>query len=175
MDFTKYLDAVDREAEVILTASDKVWDAAETAFDEYGSMDALCEALEKEGFEVAKGIGDVPTAFSGRFGKGKPVVGFLGEYDGLSGLSQVSGCPVPNPVKAGGVGHGCGHNLLGAGSLGAAIAVKEYLEDTGKEGTVIFYGCPGEEGAPARPSWPGKASSTSAISASPGIPAAPTP
>ena len=94
MDFKKYTDAIDREAEVILGASDKVWDAAETAFDEYKSMDALCEALEKEGFTVEKGIGKVPTAFSGRFGHGKPVVGLLGEYDGLSGLSQVSGCPV---------------------------------------------------------------------------------
>ncbi|MBQ2059619.1 MAG: amidohydrolase [Firmicutes bacterium] len=146
MDFKKYTDAIDREAEVILGASDKVWDAAETAFDEYKSMDALCEALEKEGFTVEKGIGKVPTAFSGRFGHGKPVVGLLGEYDGLSGLSQVSGCPVNNPVVPGGVGHGCGHNLLGAGALGAAIAVKEYLQDTGKEGTVVFYGCPGEEG-----------------------------
>ena len=146
MDFKKYTDAIDREAEVILTASDKVWDAAETAFGEYKSMEALCEALKTEGFEVETGVGDVETAFTGRFGHGKPVVGFLGEYDGLSGLSQVSGCPVNNPVSPGGVGHGCGHNLLGAGSLGAAIAVKEYLEDTGKEGTVIFYGCPGEEG-----------------------------
>ncbi len=146
MDFKKYTDAVDREAEVILKASDAVWDAAETAFGEFKSMDALCEALKCEGFEVEQGVGDVPTAFTGRFGHGKPVVGFLGEYDGLSGLSQVSGCPVNNPVVPGGVGHGCGHNLLGAGSLGAAIAVKEYLQQTGKEGTVIFYGCPGEEG-----------------------------
>jgi len=146
MDFTKYLDSIEREKDVILTASNKVWDAAETAFAEWKSMAALCEALEKEGFEVAKGIGDVPTAFSGRFGHGKPVVGFLGEYDALSGLSQKSGCTVNDPIVPGGVGHGCGHNLLGAGALGSAIAVKEYLQETGKEGTVIFYGCPGEEG-----------------------------
>jgi len=84
--------------------------------------------------------------YSHFFGKGRPVIGILGEFDALSGLSQKAGATEPCPLVDGGNGHGCGHNLLGAGALAAAVAVKQYLQSTGKEGTVIFFGCPGEEG-----------------------------
>ena len=80
-------------------------------------------------------------------GSGKPVVGFLAEYDALSGLSQKADCPVQEPVREGGAGHGCGHNLLGAGCYAAAVALKDYLIKEKKDGTVIFFGCPAEEGA----------------------------
>ena len=77
----------------------------------------------------------------------KPVVGFLAEYDALAGLSQKAACPVQEPVTPGGAGHGCGHNLLGTGCYAAAVALKDYLEREKKDGTVIFFGCPAEEGA----------------------------
>ena len=138
--------AIDREREAICTASDLVWDNPETAFLEYKSMEILCDLLTKEGFEVKQNVANIPTAFTGTFGSGKPVIGFLGEYDALSGISQVAGCVEKKPLVEGANGHGCGHNLLGAGAIGAAIAMKEYLEKNGKEGTVVFFGCPGEEG-----------------------------
>lgn len=138
--------AIDREREAICAASDLVWDNPETAFLEYKSMEILCDLLKKEGFEVKQNVANIPTAFTGTFGSGKPVIGFLGEYDALSGISQVAGCVEKKPLIEGANGHGCGHNLLGAGSIGAAIAMKEYLEKNEKEGTVVFFGCPGEEG-----------------------------
>lgn len=138
--------AIDREKESICAASDRVWENPETAFQEFKSTEILCELLEKEGFAVEKNLAGIATAFSGRFGHGKPVVGILGEFDALSGLSQEAGITEKVPLKDGEPGHGCGHNLLGAGSVAAAVAVKEYLEKNGKEGTVIFFGCPGEEG-----------------------------
>ena len=140
------LAAIDREREAICTASDLVWDNPETAFLEYKSMEILCDLLKKEGFEVKQNVANIPTAFTGTFGSGKPVIGFLGEYDALSGISQVAGCVEKKPLVEGANGHGCGHNLLGAGAIGAAIGMKEYLEKNGKEGTVVFFGCPGEEG-----------------------------
>ena len=146
MDKRAMVDYIASKADLIYEVSDKVWDAAETAFEEYKSVDVLCAALEQEGFKVERGVADVKTAFLGRAGSGKPVIGILGEFDALSGLSQVAGCAEKNPLVAGAAGHGCGHNMLGAGSLAAAIGVKQYLENNKLAGTVIFYGTPGEEG-----------------------------
>ena len=140
------LEILDREKEYLCSVSDKIWDNPETAFEEWVSAAALCEALEHEGFKVEKNVADIKTAFTGTWGSGKPVVGFLGEFDALSGLSQEAGNPVKTPLVEGAPGHGCGHNLLGVGALGAALATKEYLEKNNLPGTVIFYGTPGEEG-----------------------------
>ena len=141
------LKAIDRDRELFCKTSDMIWDNPETAFLEHVSMGILCDLLEKEGFEVKKNIANIPTAFTGTFGHGKPIIGFLGEFDALSGLSQVAGCAERKELVPGAAGHGCGHNLLGMGSLAAAWAVKTYLEAKGPgSGTVIFYGCPGEEG-----------------------------
>lgn len=126
--------------------SDAIWDHPETCFEEVASAEILCKALEEAGFEVTRGVAGITTAFIGTFGHGKPVIGFLGEFDALSGLSQVAGSAVKCPLENGANGHGCGHNLLGAGCLAGAMGMKKYLEETGKEGTVIFYGCPAEEG-----------------------------
>ncbi|MBP7213189.1 MAG: amidohydrolase [Anaerolineaceae bacterium] len=126
--------------------SDQVWDFAETAFQEEKSMESLCKELEFYGFSVEKAVADIPTAFIGTWGSGSPVIGFLGEFDALSGLSQKACIAEEEPIVEGGNGHGCGHNLLGVGSLGAAIGVKEYLEKSGKSGTVKYFGCPAEEG-----------------------------
>ena len=126
--------------------SDSVWDNPETCYSEKVSSEIICKALEEQGFHVEKGIAGIPTAFTGTFGHGKPVIGFLGEFDALSGLSQVAGATEKIAIHSGGNGHGCGHNLLGTGCLAAAIGLKKYLTESGKEGTVIFYGCPAEEG-----------------------------
>ena len=133
----------------ILEANDRIWEFAELAFREYRSAELLCGILREEGFEVETGLAGIPTCFKGTFsrGKGGPVMGILGEYDALSGLSQEAGSAVKKEREAGAPGHGCGHSALGAGSLAAAVAVKEYLEEFRKEGTVIYFGCPAEEGA----------------------------
>ena len=136
---------IDEYAPRLDAASDAIWETPELAFTEFQSAATLINFLREEGFEVEEGLAGIATAFSGRFGHGKPVLGVLGEYDALSGLGQEADCleKKPNGKNA---GQGCGHNLLGTGSLAAAIAVKRYLEETGAEGTVIYYGCPGEEG-----------------------------
>ncbi|MBQ8813925.1 MAG: amidohydrolase [Lachnospiraceae bacterium] len=139
-------DRIDDTASEMIEASNLIWEYAETAFLETGSMKILCDLLRKEGFEVEEGTAGIATAFKGTFGSGKPVIGFLGEYDALSGLSQVAGISEKMSLMPGAPGHGCGHNMLGVGSLSAAIGVKKYLEETGKSGTVVYFGCPGEEG-----------------------------
>lgn len=137
---------IDKKSAEILEASDQIWGCAETAFTEHQSMKVLCELLRKEGFQVEEGLAGVETAFKGTFGSGKPVIGFLGEFDALSGLDQEAGATEKKQLHAGAPGHGCGHNMLGAASLSAALGLKRYLEETKKSGTVVYFGCPGEEG-----------------------------
>lgn len=139
-------DEIDRKSDEIFEASDAVWGCAETAFLEERSVKILTDVLKKEGFAVEENLADVKTAFKGTFGSGKPVIAFLGEFDALSGLNQEAGATEKIQPVAGAAGHGCGHNMLGTASLSAAIGVKRYLEETGKSGTVIYFGCPGEEG-----------------------------
>ena len=140
-----FLSVVDEKKQLLEDTALFLWEHPETAFTEFESAKYLCKVLRDEGFEVTENLAGISTAFCGRFGSGKPVIGLLGEFDALSGLNQT---PVATEkCSCGGeAGHGCGHNLLGTGSLGAAIAAKRYLEMTGKPGTVIYYGCPGEEG-----------------------------
>lgn len=141
----EYLSVIDEKAAKLDAASDYIWDNPELAFSEFKSAACQMELLRSEGFKVEENLAGIATAFSGRFGSGKPVIGILGEFDALSGLGQVSQAPVKTP-NGGENGHGCGHNYLGIGSIAAAMAVKKFLEDSGHEGTVIYYGCPGEEG-----------------------------
>lgn len=140
------ISAIDAVADQICGLSDAIWEVPELGFQEARSARLQCELLEKLGFTVETELSGIPTAFSGRWGSGKPVVGILGEFDALPGLSQKAGVAVHDPIIPGGEGHGCGHNLLGSGSIAAAYAVKEYLRTAGKSGTVIYYGCPAEEG-----------------------------
>ena len=137
---------LDDKKEMLWSMSDALWDHPETGFHEQFAADLYCRTLEQEGFQVERNLAGIATAFSGTFGQGGPVIGFLGEFDALPGLSQAAGCAVKQPEQEDGPGHGCGHNLLGVGSMGAAIALKQYLEATGKAGTVKFFGCPAEEG-----------------------------
>lgn len=147
MDKKELLSQIESQHSIFTALSDKIWDTPELSLKEHQSMAAYVELLTKLGFTVETGLAGVETAFSGSYGSGKPIIGFLGEFDALSGLSQKSGVTHKEALASGGCGHGCGHNLLGAGALAAANAVKEYLAEKGEgSGTVIFYGCPGEEG-----------------------------
>ena len=138
-----------QKADTTVALAREIWGYAELSYEETRSAAALINALKAEGFTIEEGIADMPTAFTATFknGTGKPVVGLLAEYDALAGLSQKAACPVQEAVEAGGAGHGCGHNLIGAGCFAAAVALKDYLTKENKDGTVIFFGCPAEEGA----------------------------
>ena len=130
--------------------SHEIWEYAELSLKEFRSAALYIEKLRSEGFTVTESLGGIPTAFSGAWGSGRPVIGILGEFDALSGLSQAAGEASPRPLVPGGAGHGCGHNMLGAAAFSAACGVKRYLEESGLPGTVVFYGCPGEEGGAAK-------------------------
>lgn len=146
MDKQFLFDAVEENASTITTLSDTIWDYAELSMEEYQSAEYYCNLLEQEGFTVQRQLCGIPTAFSGSFGAGSPRIGILGEFDALSGLSQVAGCTQHQCVTEGGSGQGCNHNLLGAAAFGGALAIKKAMEAGLLQGTVIFYGCPGEEG-----------------------------
>lgn len=128
------------------TLSDSIWDFAELKFEERQSAGVLANALEENGFVVRRGVAGMDTAFIGEFGHGKPVIAFLGEFDALAGMSQMAGVAGAKPLQPDASGHGCGHNLLGVGSLMAAIALARHLKANNLPGTVRYYGCPGEEG-----------------------------
>lgn len=137
--------AVGRHEQQIVELSDRIFEFAETGFREFRSAELMAKRLEAEGFTVERGTAGIPTAFTARFGKGKPAIGLLAEYDALPGLSQEGGITERRPKEGNPDGHGCGHNLLGAGVFAAAVAVKEYLELHPDRGTVILFGCPSEE------------------------------
>ncbi len=126
------------------TLSKQIWNYAEVGYQEVKSSALLQEQLRKEGFKVQSGVSEIPTAFVATFGEGKPVIGILGEFDALPGLSQDS---IPVKKAIGGIaGHACGHHLFGVGSMASAIAVKNWLVQSGHKGTIRFYGTPAEEG-----------------------------
>ena len=118
---------------------------AETALEEYKSSAYLADLLERNGFRVERGVAGMPTAFVAVYGSGKPVIGILGEYDALPGLSQKAAVSEQEVLVEGAPGHGCGHNLFGAGSIAAAIGIKSVIENRGLTGTVKLFGCPAEE------------------------------
>jgi aminobenzoyl-glutamate utilization protein B len=128
----------------LIKMSDQIWALAETAFEERGSAEILAAYAEQQGFRVSRGVAEMPTAFIAEYGSGKPIIGILGEFDALPGLSQKVS-PDKDPAAPGAPGHGCGHNLFGTGSLGAAVAVKELIASGKLQGTVRFYGTPAEE------------------------------
>ncbi len=136
--------AVDRHGQELIDLSDQIWDHAELALREVQSAEALAGYLESQGFTIERGVADMPTAFVATWGSGSPVIGILGEYDALPGLSNQQE-PRQVPITAGDPGHGCGHNLFGAASAGAALAAKEVMERRRLSGTIRFFGCPAEE------------------------------
>jgi aminobenzoyl-glutamate utilization protein B len=135
---------LDENEQFLARMAKDIFDHPETAFKENYAADLLASFFTQEGFDVKRKIAGLPTAFTASWGAGKPCIGILGEYDALPGLSQKVSAD-REPVVKDGSGHGCGHNLLGVGSLGAAVAVKRAMAEHGLSGTVRFYGCPAEE------------------------------
>jgi aminobenzoyl-glutamate utilization protein B len=136
--------SVDAQAEALTALSDRIWGYAEIAFRETESAEALIEHASAHGFEITRNVGGIPTAFVAEYGSGEPVIGIMGEFDALPGLSQAA-VPERSPIESGAPGHGCGHNIFGSASLGAAIAVKQQIEAGDIDGTIRFYGTPAEE------------------------------
>jgi len=104
----------------LIEISDKIWEYAELGLTEYKSSKLLADTLEKAGFKVERGVAGMPTAFVATYGSGRPVIGIMGEYDALPGLSQKA-VPWREPIKEGAPGHGCGHNIHGTSGMAAAI------------------------------------------------------
>lgn len=143
-------DSIATRDEATWSAAVQIWEWAEPGYQETRSSALLAEMLKSAGFRLKTGVAEIPTAFTAEFGEGKPVIGILGEYDALPGLSQQGGEPVPAPRKGVNYGHGCGHHLFGAASASAAIAIAEQIQAGKLKGTVRFYGCPAEEGGSAK-------------------------
>ncbi len=135
---------LEERQERFITMADTIWANPEVALTESKACVLQAEALERDGFTITRNVGGLPTAFMAEWGNGTPVIGFLGEYDALPGLSQQSQA-TQKPAVAEGPGHGCGHNLLGTAALAAAMALKAWLQETRQSGTVRYYGCPAEE------------------------------
>ena len=135
---------VETQKKELIEISDTIWRAAEIAFQETISSETLIAYAKANGFKVEQGVGEIPTAFVATFGSGKPVIGILGEFDALPGISQKAE-PEKTPFKTGAAGHGCGHNLFGTASLGAAVAIKNLIASGELKGTVKFFGTPAEE------------------------------
>ncbi|MBT8316974.1 MAG: amidohydrolase [Lutibacter sp.] len=136
--------SVEKHKADLIKISDEIWSLAETAFEENQSSQLLADYAEEQGFMVQRGVAEIPTAFVATYGSGKPVISVLGEFDALPGLSQKAESS-KNPIDVGEPGHGCGHNLFGSASLGAAIAIKELIKSGKIKGTVKFFGTPSEE------------------------------
>ncbi|WP_270933632.1 M20 family metallopeptidase [Falsiroseomonas oryzae] len=141
---------VDDRREAYAGLSDRVWGMPELCYNEHRSVAEHTAMLEAEGFRITREVAGIPTAVMGEAGEGGPVIAILGEYDALPGLSQEAGIAEPKPVPGETAGHGCGHNVLGAASLLAAAAVKDWLKANNLPGRVRYYGCPAEEGGAAK-------------------------
>lgn len=138
------LASIDSHEAKLIELSDAIWANAEIAFQEKQSAKLLSDYAETNGFNVVRGIGGMPTAFTATYGSGTPVISILGEFDALPGISQKAE-PTKSPLNEGAGGHGCGHNLFGSASLGSAIAIKELIAARKIKGTVKFLGTPAEE------------------------------
>ncbi len=138
------LNSIAQQEKDLISISDKVWAAAEIAMKENQSAKVLSDYAEQKGFKVTRNVAEIPTAFIAEYGSGKPIIGILGEFDALPGLSQKA-IPYKEALKADAAGHGCGHNMFGTASLGAAVAIKDLIAAGKLKGTVRFYGTPAEE------------------------------
>ena len=136
--------SIDRHGPELISLSDQVWAFAEIALREHRSSKLLADYAQKQGFRVERGIAGMPTAFVASYGSGRPVIAIMGEYDALPGLSQKAQSSKA-PLVEGAPGHGCGHNMFGAASLGAALAIKEQIQAGSLKGTIRLYGTPAEE------------------------------
>jgi len=145
MPLSSVLEYVTEQAPLLTELSDRIWDTPELGLHETRSSATLADALASAGFAVERGVAGMPTAFVATYGEGKPVIALLGEFDALPGLSQARNLPEHRPIVPNGPGQGCGHNLLGTGAAGAAMAVRNAIRRGEVRGTIRFYGCPAEE------------------------------
>jgi aminobenzoyl-glutamate utilization protein B len=145
-DYTRLEAEVDAQADLIWEIASKVWEFAEVGYVEVKSSALEAEALEKNGFTISdRGIGGIDTSWIATWGSGSPVLGILCEFDALPSLGNET-VPRQAPAKSGNTnGHGCGHNLIGSTSIGAAIALKNHMEKEKIAGTLRVFGCPAEE------------------------------
>ncbi len=144
-DTEKLFGYIDARAEVAAATARQLWEWAEVGYREDRSTRLLQQLLNDEGFTVTAGVAGMPTAFVAEYGNGGPVIAILAEFDALPGINQ-DAVPERSPVPGKAASHACGHNLFGAGSVEAAIAVRRWLQDTGTPGRVRLYGTPAEEG-----------------------------
>ena len=143
-------EAIAKARPVLDELSRNIWENPEGPYKEVKACQWTAQVLRDAGFDVEVGIAGIPTAIKATWGHGHPVMGFLGEYDSLPGLSQKL-CTHPDPVVSGGWGHGCGHNLLGTAHVGGVLGLKAEMEADHLEGTIVFYGCPAEEVLTGKP------------------------
>ncbi len=140
----KILENLDQKSEEYSAIAQEIWGLAEMGYQEQQSSALLQKTLSDAGFTVNKGVAGIPTAFIAEYGSGTPIIAIMGEYDALPGLSQEAVAEKKSAGKA--AGHACGHHLFGTASTAAAIATKDWLKATNKQGTIRFYGTPAEEG-----------------------------
>ena len=129
--------AIDAKYEQYSATAKKIWDYAEVGFQETQSSALLQQTLKDAGFTVQSNVAGMPTAFTATFGSEKPLIGILGEFDALPGVSQDATSEL-KPVPGKPAGHACGHHLFGVASAAAAIAVKDWLIANKKTGTIFF-------------------------------------
>lgn len=141
---------IDEKAPLLSDLATKIWENPEVAYTEYKASKWTAELLQEQGFEVEFEYAGLPTAIKATWGSGKPVIGFLGEYDALPGMSQKVSIN-KDPVEEGAPGQGCGHNLLGVAHVGAVLGMKKEMEEKNLQGTIIYYGCPAEEVLTGKP------------------------
>lgn len=139
------LDAIDARYDQTADIARKIWEWGEVGYQEEKSSELLKDTLESAGFEIESGVAEIPTAFVAEYGTGGPVIAVLAEYDALPGINQ-GDTAQRSPIEGKNAAHACGHNLFAAGSVGAALAIKDWLEETGTPGRIRLYGTPAEEG-----------------------------
>src|SRR5660397_217722 len=137
-------EAIEEKKELLHDLAKKIWENPEIAYTEVKASKWTADFLKEQGFEVELEYAGVPTAIKATWGSGKPVIGFLGEYDALPGMSQKIST-TKEPIVEGAPGQGCGHNLLGVAHVGAVLGMKKEMEEKNLKGTIIYYGCPAEE------------------------------
>lgn len=138
------IDWLEKNATVFTEMAKQIWERPEIGYTESFASSLQANMLQDEGFTITTGVGGIPTAFVAEYGIGNPIIGLLGEFDALPGLSQQIN-PIQDPIVTGGPGHGCGHNLLGTAGVSAAVALRTRMEAENLEGTLRYYGCPAEE------------------------------
>lgn len=137
---------IEENKDTVIELSDALWDCSELGLLEFKSAKLMVKELKKHGFTITEGVGGMATAFVADYGSGKPVIGVMGEYDALPGLSQKVSTE-KDPIEEGAPGQGCGHNIHGASGLAGAVAIRYAIEEHGLGGTVRFFGTPAEESA----------------------------